>query len=245
MGPLLVDVYSGDVGGKPYWAGLAADAGYFGAVIKATEGLYYPTSSGFAWFAQNWPIVKSIGGERYCLSWFRGAYHFLKFNQDGAEQADFYLACVNRAGGWAKGDLWPIVDVELGNEKNSNQQASAQQIIDCTTAWADRVRGETGRDIMLYGSGAMRDKAITSRMGCDWLWLPRYTATLPKIIYERIGWTLDRVALWQYCGDGVGFLDGYPTEVPNFGRVDISTLLLSGGVEALRSKLWAEDPANV
>jgi GH25 family lysozyme M1 (1,4-beta-N-acetylmuramidase) len=240
--PLFVDVYAGDLGGKPDWLALTVDDQFNGAIVKATEGLYYPHD--FAWLTHNWPAVKDVARERYGTTWFRGAYHFLKFNQDGAKQADFYLAAIMRAGGWAKGDFWPIVDVELGGEKNSNQLASAQQIIDCTTAWADRVRAETGRDIVLYGSGAMRDKSITSRMGCDWLWMPRYTSTLPEITYTRIGWTLDKLLMWQYCGDGVGTLPGYPTEVPHFGKIDISVLLLKGGIDELRGKLWAEDPAG-
>jgi len=73
--------------------------------------------------------------------------------------------------------------------------------------------------------GAMRDKGIKSRMGCDWLWIPRYTATLPKQMYERAGWDLPKVALWQYCGDGTAVLAGFPKEVEGFGKVDISVVL--------------------
>jgi hypothetical protein len=29
---------------------------------------------------------------------------------------------------------------------------------------------------------------------------------LPSFIYERAGWSLDQLALWQYAGDGTGFL---------------------------------------
>jgi hypothetical protein len=71
----------------------------------------------------------------------------------------------------------------------------------------------------------MRDKSISDRMGCDWLWIPRYTATLPRDIYERAGWSLDRVAMWQYCGDGTAALPGYPQQIANFGKVDISVVL--------------------
>jgi hypothetical protein len=44
-------------------------------------------------------------------------------------------------------------------------------------------------------------------------------------MYERAGWSLDRVAMWQYCGDGEAALPDYPTEVENFGKVDISVVL--------------------
>jgi hypothetical protein len=41
----------------------------------------------------------------------------------------------------------------------------------------------------------MRELSISDRMGCDWLWCPRYTETLPSFIYERAGWTLERLQL--------------------------------------------------
>lgn len=218
---LLVDVFSGDLGGKPNWKAVVATPNFVGGIMKATESTVFDTG----WFKKNWPVVKSVAGDRYGQTWFRGAYHFLKFNKDGKAQADFYLKTVTDAGGFDVGDIVPIVDVELGGENNSNQKASAQQIIDCTSAWAERVKKETDQQVMLYGNGAMRDKSIKDRMGCDWLWIPRYTATLPKQMYERAGWDLSKVALWQYCGDGTAVLAGYPKEVTGFGKVDISVVL--------------------
>jgi GH25 family lysozyme M1 (1,4-beta-N-acetylmuramidase) len=138
---LLVDVFSGDLGGKPNWKAVVAAPSFVGGILKATEG----TKFDVRWFQKNWPEVKSIGGDRYGETWFRGAYHFLKFNQDGRAQADFYLKTVTDAGGFDVGDIVPIVDVELGNDgktpnaagklspRNTNWDASPQQIIDCTS----------------------------------------------------------------------------------------------------------------
>lgn len=229
---LIVDVYSGDLHGRPDWEALVATPDFAGAIVKATESTAFDTR----WFKTNWPKVKDVGGDRYGTTWFRGAYHYLKFNRGGREQADFYLKAVDEAGGFDVGDIIPIVDVELGREgrtdengdvvgRNSNWDASAQQIIDCTSEWADRVKAETGMEVMLYGNGAMRDKHINDRMHCDWLWIPRYTATLPAKMYERAGWVLPNVALWQYCGGGTAALAGYPAEVAGFGKVDISVVL--------------------
>jgi GH25 family lysozyme M1 (1,4-beta-N-acetylmuramidase) len=232
---LLVDVYSGDLGGKPNWKAVAAAPNFVGGIMKATEGTAFNTS----WFKKNWPVVRSIAGDRYGQTWFRGAYHFLKFNKDGRAQADFYLKTINDAGGFDVGDIIPIVDVELGNESNSNHKASAQQIIDCTSAWAERVKKEADQQVMLYGNGAMRDKSIKDRMGCDWLWIPRYTPTLPKKMYERAGWDLSKVALWQYCGDGTASLAGYPKEVAGFGKVDISVVLF-GTLKDFHNKVCSQ-----
>ncbi|GAA4609343.1 GH25 family lysozyme M1 (1,4-beta-N-acetylmuramidase) [Actinoplanes octamycinicus] len=218
---LLVDVYSGDLGGKPNWEALVDAPNVVGAILKATEGTTFHTS----WFDDNWPAVHDLVPDRYGDTWLRGAYHFLKFDQDGAAQADFYLRTVEKAGGFDVGDIIPIVDVELGGENNSNRTATAAQIVECTTAFAERIREQANQQTMLYGNGAMRDKGITDRMGCDWLWVPRYTAQLPRNIYERAGWDLGSVAMWQYCGDGTGFLAGYPTRFDGFGAVDISVVL--------------------
>lgn len=229
---LLVDLYSQDLGGRPDWDAVVQAPDFVGAIIKATES----TASDVSWFNKNWPAIMKAGGDRYGTTWFRGAYHFLKFNTSGRDQADFYLKTVDKAGGFDVGDIIPIVDVELGNDgrpdehghrhpRNSNWDASAQQIIDCTSEWAARVKSATGQQVMLYGNGAMRDKSINDRMNCDWLWIPRYTSTLPKQMYERAGWDLPKVAMWQYCGDGTAALAGYPNAITNFGKVDISVVL--------------------
>lgn len=239
VSPLIVDTFSGAEQPTSVWKTLAAaGAPWHGAIIKATQG----TAFGPRWFDDHWPAVRAAGGDRYGDTWFRGAYHFLNFFEDGKAQADFYLKVVERAGGWDSGDLWPIVDVELGSKTNKNRLSSKQQVIDCTTAFADRVRGELGRDVMLYGNGAMRDLEITSRMGCSWLWCPRFTDVLPREIYERAGWSQDRLAFWQYAGDGVGGdnvgLKGFPASAPGLGtKCDISALTIPGGVSGLRSQL--------
>ena len=240
VSPLFADVYQGDLNGRPDWEALAKlGAPWHGAIIKATEGTHYAPY----WFATQWRALRNVAGARYGEDWFRGCYHFLKLTGDGAKQAEWYAHAIEHAGGWGVGDLWPIVDVELGGEKNSNHNATKQQIIDCTTAFVERVRSIYGREVMLYANGALRDRNIKVRMGCDWLWCPRYTPTLPAFIYERSGWTVEELAMWQYVGDGVGFLHGYPSSVPGFGKVDISALTLPGGLERLRSLLWAERPA--
>jgi len=229
---LLVDLYSGDVGGHPDWNAVLAAPDFVGGIIKATEGTEFDVT----WFKRHWRELKTTAGERYGTSWFRGAYHFLKFDKSGKDQADFYLRTIENAGGFDVGDIIPIVDVELGNEgklneagvlvkRNSNWDASAQKIIDCTSEWSEHVKAATGQQVMLYGNGAMREKQISNRMNCDWLWIPRYTPDLPRLMYERAGWDLPSVAMWQYCGDGAAELANYPRAVPGVGKVDISVVL--------------------
>ena len=62
---------------------------------------------------------------------------------------------------------------------------------------------------------------------------------------RRTGTDIAHTMLWQYTaaeGKATGPL-GYPTEAPGIGRCDISALVLPGGLQALRSQLWAEAPA--
>ncbi len=234
--PLIVDVYVGD-GAKDWRALAAAGAPWHGAILKATQGTYY---RGAEWFDAQWRGVRAAGGERYGVDWFRGAYHYLDVRQGGGVQADAFLAAVDHAGGWGLGDLWPMVDVERAGQRETT---STQPVIDCVGSFVQRVGHATGRDVMLYGGSWLYDLAITVRMGCRWLAIARYTPTLPTYVYQRIGWDREHLALWQYCGDGLGYLAGYPREAPGCGRVDISALVLPGGIERLRSLLWAERPS--
>jgi GH25 family lysozyme M1 (1,4-beta-N-acetylmuramidase) len=234
--PLIVDCYSGD--GPKDWAALsAAGPPWHGVILKATQGTYYRDT---AWLAPNWRAVRAAGGGRYGVDWFRGAYHYLDVRQDGAAQADAFLGAIDYAGGWGVGDLLPMCDVERAGQRETT---TSQQVVDCVSAFVARVHQRTGRETMLYGGSWLADLAITSRMGCRWLAIARYTPTLPTYVYERIGWDREHLALWQYVGDGVGYLQGYPREAPGCGKIDISALVLPGGLDALRSHLWAEAPA--
>jgi lysozyme len=223
MGPpfLIVDA-SAHTGAAPRWDVLAAHPNVVGVIIKATQGTSYAP----AWFHEHWPRVRDVARARYGDTWFRGAYHYLEFLQDGAKQADFFLDAIDRAGGWGAGDIHPIVDVELGGPGARNRDASAAQIIACTTAFARRVKDRTGRRVMLYGRGAMRDLGINSKMGCDVVWNPSYTRTM--VTNGLSAWKLDDVALWQYAGDGAGdaSVHGLPLSIPGFSsNMDLSVYI--------------------
>lgn len=229
--PIFVDEYTEDK--KADWDALqAAGAPWTGVVLKVSQGLGY--NSG-AWFTENW---KALCGRPL----IRGAYHYLQIAQDGRKQAEHFLDLVSAAGGFKVGDLWPIVDVETA----TNGNPSSQQIIDCTSSFTETIARETGRKTMLYGGSFLYDHAITSRMGCSYLWIARETATLPAVVYERIGWTLDLVWGWQYRADAFHALlktpSGvtYPDVAPGCGAVDLTVLTFPGGLAALRSTLGSE-----
>jgi len=243
--PLLVDVYPYDVGGRPDWPALvAAGPPWHGAIVKVSEGVggivAWQTSLS-AWFDRQWPAIRAAAGARYGVDFFRGGYHYLLVGVDGVAQADHYLQRIERAGGWGHGDLWPIVDVDEGS---GNKAWSRQQVIDTTTAFAEAVRGKTGRGVVLYGGWWLASMDIRDKMGCSWLWYPSYTAALPAAGHERIGWTRDDLLAWQYVADGRGELPGYPKRSP-LGDIDISALTIAGGgaraLDWLRANLQVDE----
>jgi hypothetical protein len=244
MDPLLVDVYPQDVGGTPDWPALvAAGPPWHGAILKVSEGAGGTAAWQLnlaAWFRNQWPAIRAVAGARYGVDFFRGGYHYLLIGVDAAKQAEHYLQRIEDAGGWGDGDLWPIVDVERGS---GNDAHGKQETIERTTVFAQTVRARTGRGVVLYGGSWLAELGIRDKMGCSWLWLPRYTAVLPPESYERIGWALDDLFAWQYAGDGVGKLDGYPLTSP-IGKTDVSAVTMAGGgtkaLEWLRTTLRPE-----
>ena len=234
--PLLVDTYAGDGYGQDQIKTLVSAGGYWnGITLKATEGTYYPdnTPSDKEWFLDNWircrmyPQVQGTYGKTF----FRGAYHYFRVDEDATAQAEYFLSFVEQAGGWGVGDLWPMIDVESA-ENPAN--ASAAQIEDGVSTWTAKVKSELGRRVTGYWNIYPAQVGVTSRMGCDLLILPRYTADLPPTIYQRIGWQLATPAAfpsllaWQLDGDGQELVPGYPKNTP-MGPCDYSALVIGGG----------------
>lgn len=232
-GPFLfVDIYWGDLGKSPDFALMSRQPNVWGCIVKATDG-----SAGYShedWFLHNWQRVRDADPERYARrEWLRGCYHFLRFTQDGKRQAEYYCRTVEKAGGWGPSDIIPIVDVEDGPDGGPNALASAQQVIDCTSLYAARVKSITGRRVMLYGRGSMRDRKIRSKMNCDVAWNPAYTRTMVINGLTEVGgrpgpWRVDELALWQYGGDGVGdnSVHRLPLSFPDLGKpTDLSVAI--------------------
>lgn len=231
--PLIVDAYAGDFErGIMDWHELAA-AGppWSGVIIKATQGTYY---NGGKWFRDQWPAVRYAGTVAGRSRWVRGAYHYFDVRIDGARQADYFVDTIGGAGGMVHDDVL-MVDVERANQRGGTVM---MDVVNGVTKFTSQVAALTGHACVLYGGSWLRDLGITSRMGCKFLAVARYAATLPNFVYERIGWKRESLAMWQYCGvDGAGrslsFLPGYPSEAPGCGPCDISALVLPGGIEAL------------
>lgn len=230
---LVIDIWVGDGNVADKLPALAvAGRPWCGAIAKACEGQREDGA-----FARNWPAIKTAGGPRYSIDWFRGAYALLDAT-DAVDQAHAYLDTVNSAGGWDVGDLWPILDVERTRYTVNMTRASVEQTM---RTWAMIITRETGRAPMLYGGSWIRGFGIQERLGFQLLWIPRYAATLPEDSYQAIGWDLSRVWGWQYVGVPRKPTDpapaGYPTTTP-IGDLDITAIIVDGGPDQQRGIDW-------
>ena len=235
--PLIVDVYQGD-GKKDWRAFVAAGAPWAGVVFKATQGTYYRPP----WYAEERRAFLDAAGERLAATLFEGAYHYLDFQLDGAAQADYFVRAVELAGGEQRDTLWGMVDVERGGQRV--QQLTKALVADCTNAFAARYLQLTGRTATLYGGELLREVGITDRLGCGRSAIALYGASLPPTVVTQTGTDLDHLLLWQYSGtEAPARLPGYPNLAPGCGKVDISAMVLPGGIEKMRSMMWAEAPA--
>lgn len=241
--PLFVDVYPGD-GPKDWHAYIQAGPPWHGAIFKLTQGLDYAYTT---WAqVQRAPFVVH---ERYGHDLFDGLYHYLTFHQDGSTQAERFWLHVERIGGESAGTLWAMVDVERGGQRIANP--SRALVEDRTRAFAERYHKLSGRQPTLYGGELLRSVGVTDLLGCGRsavaLYGPRLDAGHGTIDFlRRTGTDLEHLMLWQYRGtepqqDGPA---GYPMSAPGCGVVDISALTLPGGLDALRSTLWAEAPQS-
>jgi GH25 family lysozyme M1 (1,4-beta-N-acetylmuramidase) len=226
--PLLVDCSPWSSLKPEAWARLAA-AGppWAGVVLKGGQGLRDTGS----WVREHAPAVREAGLEL-------GLYWYLRLDRPGADQADALAelmaeqACT----------LWPSVDVEEGggDGRPSNDALVAQRgagIVDTVTrAFVERLRARTGLPTILYTGGWLRSLRLRSLLGCELLWLAAYTAELPARWYEHdLGCPRDRLWAWQYMGQSgrgaLAELAGYPHTSPIGDDLDISAVVMRGGVE--------------
>lgn len=235
---LLIDLYPGD--GKFHLEQLASSGmPWAGAIGKATQGLRFRYDNWFGWF---WRVMHERS--RYGEDWARGAYHYLEFGASGRSQADAFLSAIDKAGGWGRGDLWPVVDVERGGQDPA--QLTRAIVEDTTAEFAGRVKEQCGRPVILYGGELVRSLGIKSRMGCELVHVARYTETLPPSTYEDMGFDLDHLFAWQGVGvEGGGKVAGawkLPTTTPG-GNADISAITIPGGMDFVRSRMFVTAPA--
>lgn len=245
--PFFIADLSAWTGNAPKFEVIAAAPGMVGCIIKSSQGVGPGVSPQYGhsrtWFKDNWQRVRAAGGPRYGTSWFRGCYHFATPASSGAAQADYVLSTVEKAGGWGEGDLPPAWDLE------GDKWSSRQQILDVSSAFAERIKQQLGRAPILYTGSTWRKFGVRERAGFETLWTTHMDLMAP------FGWPNERLVLWQYVGDGKYWsprssaaMRGYPTGVPGLdAKIDMNVVLDGGlpatSIERVRAVLLGRNAA--
>lgn len=213
----------------PPWSAILATPEVRGVILKANDGVAYPARYA-QWFIDNFKVVCSLLGDARGATALVGGYHYAQLGQSPEAQAERYVRALGYAG-WDERDVMPVVDVEAP-EGSDNARASATQVVDCVSAMVTRIKQLTGRRVMLYGRGVMRDLGIRSKMNCDAVWNPSATQQIELNGLTRVQghpgpWSIEDVALWQYDADGAVDVrvTKLPTVVAGRARLDLSVFV--------------------
>jgi hypothetical protein len=249
---LVVDLYPGDLKGKPDWRALEKNSKIgncevVGAILKATEGISYRYTP---WFIKSAETLNSVWADRRGKDRFIGAYHFLQLARDGKKQAEYFVKTMDQGGLLYRGDIRPMLDFEQGGQYNffptdcpkdaegryrldklpdAKKREIAKRAMETTRTCAEKIYELTSIRPMFYGRGLLRDLAMRTDRGytVEELRMGCVGAVNPAYTKEippmdQYGWPIETVGLWQYGGDGVAAHPKLPNAVPGFGAVDLN-----------------------
>lgn len=145
------------------------------AFIKATEGRGLADRA----FLKNWEGAKKAGLRR-------GAYHFYLPFRDPVQQANHFVKTVRLE----RGDLAPVLDVELESKKSDEQTVADLQ------TWLTLVENHYGIRPIIYTNPHFYKKFIRGHFDDYPLWIADYSS-------ERLdGYPSGRVRFWQHSKSG-------------------------------------------
>jgi lysozyme len=150
-------------------------AGNTFAFIRVSDGATTSDTE----FAKNWPNSKKEGV-------VRGAYQFFRPAQDPTAQVTLFLAKIQAAGGLAKGDLPPVLDLETA-DKQTNATVVARAL-----SWLTQMEAKTGIRPIVY-TAAFMSSVLGSNFSKYPLWVANYGVKCPTM---PSGWTD-----WQFWQD--------------------------------------------
>ena len=120
-----------------------------------------------------------------------GGYHFFNYNVSGKEQADHYI----RTADLQKGDLYPVLDVEMKHSSSQNKQWIVREI----KSFCEVVKAEYGVEPLIYCEYDYYRKYLNEDFGNYQYWISDFVRA-PRCKY----------VMWQYDilhVDGVGSID--------------------------------------
>lgn len=164
-----------------------SNSGQIFAFSKATEGTYFNDP----WFARNWRESRNAGLNR-------GAYHFARPSSGSSpdQEAAFFLASVNHAGGLEPGDML-VLDFE---DEKAWDGGAYGTLANWALGFCEYVEAATTIVPVFYTGPWYADRAdfpsVPALADCP-LWLAAYRATMPPPIAP---WS--QVSFWQYSDHG-------------------------------------------
>ncbi len=169
-----VSVYQGSVN----WASVKK-AGIDFAFARVSDG----TGTKDTEFATNWPAMKAAGV-------IRGAYQFWEPAQDPTAQANLFVQMLQSAGGLQKGDLPPVMDLEVtGSQSDATIQANMK-------TWIAAMEKALGVTPIIYTSTSFGAHAGTG-FSKDPLWVANWGVSCPSLPAGWSTWTF-----WQKSDSG-------------------------------------------
>ena len=122
----------------------------------------------------------------------RGAYHFFRPGSDARAQAENFLKIVHAPG---PGDLPPVLDVEVNDNKGSSE------IIAGVQAWMDTVAQRLQCNPIIYTSASFWNANVhgSTQFAAHPLWVAHYTSNpQPNLPDGFPGY-----AIWQFTEQGI------------------------------------------
>jgi hypothetical protein len=203
--PLIVDLYVGDENGAPQIANVInAGRPWVGLCFKASEGLYYPNNQAADpayrnwWLAAQWNNTKWLARKRLGVDFFVQQYHYGRIDQDATKQAAWNCEVIRGVGGYYKGCLAPMVDIENAENPVSPGAAAIEKWL---TAYNAEIYRQLGIRATLYGNNYLAENGVDyTKCGCLSLEVAHYNSTLPSTVYSRIKCPITSLSGWQYIG---------------------------------------------
>ncbi len=171
--------------------------------IKATQGTTYIDPD----FEYNWQTAANYG-------FFRGAYHFYQPSEDPKAQAEHFLSVIKPQ----KGDLLPVLDIEISHGKTVSELTDDIQI------WINTVKEAIGRYPIIYTDYPFWNRATSGDFSASPLWIAEWEKGSPPLLPR--GW--QQWAFWQYADNGT--LPGIPEAD---GKVDLD--YFHGGKQSIKN----------
>lgn len=167
-------------------------------IIKATQGATITD----AYFEKNWKSIKSISSAPI------GAYHFFMSAEDPVKQAENYIKSVKLQ----KGDLLPIIDVELDCGGCTELKTSKSELVSNLKTYIQLIEQHYGVKPILYTYSYFYEQYLKGNFDDYTYWMARYSTQPPpgmNLFSIQPNQTKPEIGMWQFsCSEKIRGIAG-------------------------------------